>query len=123
MSKPVWVQIHWSENKAFKDNQLMPFTEFERKCRSVAREVGVDNGYDKTKCKILFDDGCFHIIVFCVWLSWILKAISLPRCVEAIFFRRALALLCRSLRLRRNVAVGRKCGLILRPMPNNNQNR
>lgn len=60
MSKPVWVQVHWSENKAFKDNQLMPFVEFERKCRSVAREVGADNGYDKTKCKILFDDGEYY---------------------------------------------------------------
>jgi hypothetical protein len=57
MSKPVWVYVHWSENNRFKDKELMPFNEFERKCRDAAREVGVGNGYDKTKIKVLFDDG------------------------------------------------------------------
>lgn len=60
MSRPVWVYVYWSENRAFKDNMLIPFAEFERKCRSVAREVGIDNGYDKTKVKVLFDDGEYY---------------------------------------------------------------
>lgn len=57
MSKPLWVYVYWSESSEFKDNQLLAFDEFERKCERVAREVGVGNGYDKTKVKVLFDDG------------------------------------------------------------------
>jgi hypothetical protein len=60
MSKPVWVYVHWSENKAFKNKDLLPFMEFETKCRQVAREVGLDNGYDKTKIKVLFNDGEYY---------------------------------------------------------------
>jgi hypothetical protein len=60
MSKPVWVYVHWSENSRFKDKDLLSFVEFERKCRDAAREVGVGNGYDKTKIKVLFDDGEYY---------------------------------------------------------------
>ncbi len=57
MSKPIWVYVYWSENSRFDEKELLSFVEFERKCRYVAREVGVGNGYDKTKVKVLFDDG------------------------------------------------------------------
>lgn len=57
MSRPVWVQVFWSENKLFKENSLVPFVEFESLCNQAARQVGTGNGYDKTKVKILFDDG------------------------------------------------------------------
>lgn len=57
MSKPIWVYVYWSENSSFEEKQLLPFAEFERKCASIARDVGVGNGYDKTKVKVLFDDG------------------------------------------------------------------
>ncbi len=60
MSRPVWVQVLWSESSVFKDNELLPFREFERKCNQVARDVGVGNGYDKTKIKVLLDDGEYY---------------------------------------------------------------
>ena len=55
MSKPVWVLVHWSESIQFKDNELIPFAEFEHKARFAASLV--TEGYDKTKIKVLFDDG------------------------------------------------------------------
>lgn len=55
--KPVWVKVEWSESREFKDNELIPFKEFEKRCRKVARNVGDKQGYDKTKCEILFDEG------------------------------------------------------------------
>jgi len=57
MSKPVWVYVYWSESSKFNDKDLLTFAEFERRCAQVAKQVGVDNGYDKTKVKVLFDDG------------------------------------------------------------------
>lgn len=60
MSKPLWVYVYWSESSLFKDKDLLPFSEFERKCRQVARDVGVGNGYDKTKIKVLLDDGEYY---------------------------------------------------------------
>lgn len=58
--KPCWVYVHWSENRRFQDKDLLSFIEFERKCRDAAREMGVDNGYDKTKIKVLFDNGEYY---------------------------------------------------------------
>ncbi len=60
MAKPVWVYIHWSENKAFTEKSVLTFKDFELKCNRVAKEVGYDNGYDKTKIKVLFDDGEYY---------------------------------------------------------------
>ncbi len=57
MSKPVWVQVLWSESNKFKDNELIPFAEFESRAFKVAMKVGYGNGYDKTKVNVLFDDG------------------------------------------------------------------
>jgi hypothetical protein len=55
--KPVWVKVEWSESNKFQDNELVPFEEFEKRCRNVARKTGSNNGYTKTKCEILFDNG------------------------------------------------------------------
>ena len=60
MAKAVWVYVHWSESNVFGEKELLPFAEFERKCAQVARDVGVGNGYDKTKIKVLFDDGEYY---------------------------------------------------------------
>lgn len=60
MSKPVWVYVYWSENRAFEEKSLLPFRRFEEICANAARKVGVDNGYDKTKIKVLFDDGEYY---------------------------------------------------------------
>jgi hypothetical protein len=57
MSKPLWVYVYWSESSDFKEKELLPFKEFERKALSAAKAVGIGNGYDKTKIKVLFDDG------------------------------------------------------------------
>jgi hypothetical protein len=57
MSKPVWVQVIWSESSRFKDNELIPFADFENRAFKVAMKVGYGKGYDKTKVNILFDDG------------------------------------------------------------------
>ena len=64
MSKPVWVQVLWSESRKFTDNQLIPFAEFERKAKQVAIQKGRKMrpmeqycGYYKTMVNVLFDDG------------------------------------------------------------------
>ncbi|KTC87638.1 LPD25 domain-containing protein [Legionella drozanskii] len=64
MSKPVWVQVRWSESSKFKDNELIPFADFERKAQAVAIHKGRKMqpmeqycGYYKTKVNVLFDDG------------------------------------------------------------------
>lgn len=57
MSKPLWVYVYWSESSEFKEKELLPFKEFERKAKLAAMAVGENNGYDKTKIKVLFDDG------------------------------------------------------------------
>ncbi len=55
--KAVWVKVEWSESDKFDNNELIPFEEFEQRCRDVARKTGRNNGYTKTKCEILFDNG------------------------------------------------------------------
>jgi len=64
MSMPVWVKVIWSESGKFKDNELIPFAEFERKARAAAMHKGRNMqpmeqycGYYKTKVLVLFDDG------------------------------------------------------------------
>ncbi|HYD90470.1 MAG TPA: LPD25 domain-containing protein [Flavobacterium sp.] len=57
MSKPVWVQVLWSESDQFKENELMPFIDFEIKAHKTAIKKGYDEGYWKTKVRVLFDDG------------------------------------------------------------------
>ncbi len=57
MSKPVWIQVLWSESRLFKDNDLLPFVDFEIRAHKAAIKVGYDKGYDKTKINVLFDDG------------------------------------------------------------------
>ena len=57
MSKPLWVYVYWSESQAFKEKELLPFAEFERKAKLAAYSVGENNGYDKTKITVLFNDG------------------------------------------------------------------
>ena len=60
MIKPLFVYVYWSENSRFTDKELLSFIEFERKCKDAAREVGTGNGYDKTKIKVLFDNGEYY---------------------------------------------------------------
>lgn len=55
MSKPVWVQVYWSEAGAFKDGEIYEFKEFEIIANMAA--CTVKTGYDKTKIRVLFDDG------------------------------------------------------------------
>ncbi len=55
--KPLFVYVLWSENQAFQNNSLHKFKTFETISKRVAHEVGTDNGYDKTKIKVLFDNG------------------------------------------------------------------
>lgn len=55
--KPLFVYVIWSENQAFQNNSLHEFKTFESMSKRVAHEVGTDNGYDKTKIKVLFDNG------------------------------------------------------------------
>lgn len=64
MCKPVWVQVHWSESSKFKDNELIPFADFERKAKAAAIHKGRKMqpmeqycGYYKTKVNVLFDNG------------------------------------------------------------------
>lgn len=55
MSKPVWIQVYWSESGAIKDGEVYEFKEFERIAYMAA--MAVKMGYDKTKVRVLFDDG------------------------------------------------------------------
>jgi hypothetical protein len=60
MAKPLWVYVDWSESRGFiyfEEKSLIPFAQFESTCRQMAREIGLGNGYDKVKIKVLFDDG------------------------------------------------------------------
>ena len=57
MSKPVWVQVIWSESNKFNDNELIPFIDFEIRALKAAIKVGYGKGYDKTKINVLFDNG------------------------------------------------------------------
>lgn len=57
MSRPVWVQVIWSESGAFEENELMPFIDFEILALDAVIGKGKDEGYWKTKIKVLFDDG------------------------------------------------------------------
>ena len=57
MSKPVWVQVIWSEYRGFQDNQLMPFIDFEIQAFKVAIKHNANGGYYKTEINVLFDDG------------------------------------------------------------------
>lgn len=56
-TKPLWVQVLWSESSMFKDNELLSFTDFEIKALKAAIKVGYDKGYDKTKIKVLLSCG------------------------------------------------------------------
>jgi|688.fasta_scaffold230584_4 hypothetical protein len=58
--KPLFVYVLWSENQAFQNNSLHEFKTFETISKRVAHKVGTDNGYDKTKIKVLFDNGEQH---------------------------------------------------------------
>lgn len=60
--KPLFVYVLWSENQAIQNNSLHEFKEFETMSKRVAHEVGTDNGYDKTKIKVLFDNGEHHVV-------------------------------------------------------------
>lgn len=55
--KAVWVKVYWSESNEFKDDELVPFKEFEKRCRKIARQTGCNSGYTKTKTLVLFDEG------------------------------------------------------------------
>jgi len=64
MCKPVWVQVRWSECGRFKEGELIPFMEFERKAYEAAMRKARNMqpmeqycGYYKTKVNVLFDDG------------------------------------------------------------------
>jgi hypothetical protein len=60
--KPLFVYVLWSENQAFQSNSLHEFKTFETMSKRVAHEVGTENGYDKTKIKVLFDNGEQHVV-------------------------------------------------------------
>ena len=57
MSKPVWVQVLWSECSRFKENELMTYIDFEIRALKAAIKKGYGKGYWKTKVDVLFDDG------------------------------------------------------------------
>ena len=57
MSKPVWVQVLWSEYSRFKENELMTYIDFEIRALKAAIKKGYGKGYWKTKINVLFDDG------------------------------------------------------------------
>ncbi len=59
MSKIELIKIIWSENGDLNRfaGQSLPFAEFERRARSVARDVGTRAGYDKTKVTAILDTG------------------------------------------------------------------
>lgn len=54
---PVWVKVIWSESAKFKENELIPFKDFENKAWHIANKQGIGNGYKKTKVEVLFTDG------------------------------------------------------------------
>jgi hypothetical protein len=55
--KPTIIEVLWSESGRFKDGQVFEFSEFEHKARSIARDVGRDRGYCKTKVCMHLDNG------------------------------------------------------------------
>lgn len=48
MSKPVWVQVLWSECSRFKENELMTYIDFEIRVLKAAIKKGYGKGYWKT---------------------------------------------------------------------------
>lgn len=57
MSRPIWVQVLWSECSRFKENELMSYIDFEICAMKAAIKIGYGNGYWKTNINVLFDDG------------------------------------------------------------------
>ena len=55
---PVTVLVHWSESRHFPfKEKVYPYTLFEQKARSAARDAGVGRGYDKTKITVTLSNG------------------------------------------------------------------
>ena len=60
VKEPVKVRsvfVHWSENSRFKDNSHYSLTDFERIASYESSLIGENEGYDKTKLTVYFDDG------------------------------------------------------------------